>query len=44
MAKITERIRGVAVSLADGLSTMVYLLDCEGGLILIDVGFTEGFA
>ncbi len=40
MTKITERIRGVAVSLADGLSTMVYILKCEGGLILIDVGFT----
>jgi glyoxylase-like metal-dependent hydrolase (beta-lactamase superfamily II) len=40
MAKITERIRGVAVSPIDGLSTMVYILRCEGGLILIDVGFT----
>ena len=40
MTKITERIRGVAVSLADGLSTMVYILKCEGGLILVDVGFT----
>ncbi len=40
MAKITERVRGVAVSRADGLSTMVYILSCEGGLILIDVGFT----
>jgi glyoxylase-like metal-dependent hydrolase (beta-lactamase superfamily II) len=40
MTKITERIRGVAVSRVDGLSTMVYILNCEGGLILIDVGFT----
>ena len=40
MAKITKRIRGVAVSPVDGLSTMVYILLCEGGLILIDVGFT----
>jgi glyoxylase-like metal-dependent hydrolase (beta-lactamase superfamily II) len=40
MAKITERVRGVAVSRVDGLSTMVYILSCEGGLILVDVGFT----
>ena len=41
MVKITERIREVEVERADGLSTKVYILNCEGGLILIDTGFTE---
>jgi glyoxylase-like metal-dependent hydrolase (beta-lactamase superfamily II) len=41
MVKITKRIRAVDVEKADGLSTKVYILNCEGGLILIDVGFTE---
>jgi glyoxylase-like metal-dependent hydrolase (beta-lactamase superfamily II) len=40
VTKITERIRAVEVSRADGLSTFVYILNCDGGLILIDVGFT----
>ena len=40
MTKITERVRVVEVAKADGLSTEVYILVCEGGLILIDVGFT----
>ena len=40
MTKITERIREVEVEKADGLSTKVYILVCDGGLILIDVGFT----
>jgi glyoxylase-like metal-dependent hydrolase (beta-lactamase superfamily II) len=40
VTKITERIRAVEVSKADGLSTFVYILNCDGGLILIDVGFT----
>ncbi len=40
MVKITEKIRQVDVEKADGLSTKVYILSCEGGLILIDVGFT----
>jgi glyoxylase-like metal-dependent hydrolase (beta-lactamase superfamily II) len=40
VTKITERIRQVEVARADGLSTYVYILDCNGGLILIDVGFT----
>jgi glyoxylase-like metal-dependent hydrolase (beta-lactamase superfamily II) len=40
MTKITKRIRGIEVSKADDLSTMVYILSCQGGLILIDVGFT----
>jgi glyoxylase-like metal-dependent hydrolase (beta-lactamase superfamily II) len=40
VTKITERIHSVEIARADGLSTYVYLLNCEGGLILIDVGFT----
>ncbi len=40
MVKVTERIRVVEVSKADGLRTEVYILECDGGLILIDVGFT----
>lgn len=34
-------VRTVEVAKADGLDTEVYILDCEGGLILIDVGFTQ---
>jgi glyoxylase-like metal-dependent hydrolase (beta-lactamase superfamily II) len=41
MVKITERIREVEVERADSLSTKVYILNCEGGLILIDTGFTD---
>jgi len=41
MVKISNRIRGVPVSSVDGLSNMVYILRCDGGLILIDVGFTS---
>ncbi|MBD3205280.1 MBL fold metallo-hydrolase [Candidatus Bathyarchaeota archaeon] len=33
-------IRSVRICDADGLDTEVYILDCEGGLILVDVGFT----
>jgi len=40
MVRITDRISCVEVSKVDGLSTKVYILNCEGGLILIDVGFT----
>jgi glyoxylase-like metal-dependent hydrolase (beta-lactamase superfamily II) len=40
VTKITERIQLVEVARADGLSTYVYILNCDGGLILIDVGFT----
>jgi glyoxylase-like metal-dependent hydrolase (beta-lactamase superfamily II) len=40
MVKVTDRIREVEVERADGLSTKVYILNCEGGLILIDTGFT----
>jgi glyoxylase-like metal-dependent hydrolase (beta-lactamase superfamily II) len=41
MVNVTERIREVEVERADGLSTKVYILNCEGGLILIDTGFTD---
>ena len=41
MVKITEKIREVEVERIDGLSTKVYILMCEGGLILIDTGFTN---
>ncbi|MFA5869472.1 MAG: MBL fold metallo-hydrolase [Candidatus Bathyarchaeia archaeon] len=41
MTKITDRVRAVEVAKADGLSTEVYILVCDGGLILIDVGFTS---
>lgn len=33
-------LRVVDVAKADGLDTEVYILVCEGGLILVDVGFT----
>ncbi len=33
-------LRVVEVAEADGLDTEVYVLECEGGLILVDVGFT----
>ncbi len=41
MVKITEKISTIEIAKADGLDTEVYLLNCEGGLILIDVGFTD---
>jgi glyoxylase-like metal-dependent hydrolase (beta-lactamase superfamily II) len=41
MVKVTERIKEVEVERVDGLSTKVYILNCEGGLILIDTGFTD---
>ena len=40
MTKVSIRVRSIEVAKADDLSTEVYLLECEGGLILIDVGFT----
>lgn len=33
-------LRAVEIAEADGLDTEVYILECEGGLILVDVGFT----
>jgi glyoxylase-like metal-dependent hydrolase (beta-lactamase superfamily II) len=41
LVKITEKIAAVEIAKADGLDTEVYILNCEGGLILIDVGFTK---
>ncbi len=38
--KVLEGLRAVQIEYADGLDTEVYILECEGGLILIDVGFT----
>jgi glyoxylase-like metal-dependent hydrolase (beta-lactamase superfamily II) len=40
MARISKRVRSIEIAKTDGLSTEVYILECEGGLILIDVGFT----
>ena len=33
-------LRTVEIAKADGRDTEVYVLDCDGGLILVDVGFT----
>ncbi len=38
--EVLEGLRSVQIEYADGLDTEVYILECEGGLILIDVGFT----
>lgn len=38
--KVLEGLRTVQIEYADGLDTEVYILECEGGLILVDVGFT----
>jgi len=38
--KVLEGLRAVQIEYADGLDTEVYILECEGGLILVDVGFT----
>jgi glyoxylase-like metal-dependent hydrolase (beta-lactamase superfamily II) len=40
LVEIFPSIRAIRVADADGLDTEVYILDCEEGLILIDVGFT----
>jgi glyoxylase-like metal-dependent hydrolase (beta-lactamase superfamily II) len=40
MVEVLKGLRTVEVAKADGLDTEVYLLECEGGLILVDVGFT----
>jgi len=41
MVEVLKGVRTIEVAKADGLDTEVYILDCEGGLILIDVGFTK---
>ena len=33
-------LRAIDIAKADGLDTEVYILECEDGLILVDVGFT----
>lgn len=38
--KVLEGLRTVQIEYADSLDTEVYILECEGGLILVDVGFT----
>jgi glyoxylase-like metal-dependent hydrolase (beta-lactamase superfamily II) len=40
MVEVLKGVRTIEVAKADGLDTEVYILECEGGLILIDVGFT----
>lgn len=40
MVEVMKGLRVVDVAKADGLDTEVYILVCEGGLILVDVGFT----
>lgn len=40
VTEIIEGLRTIRIADADGLHTEVYLLECEGGLILIDVGET----
>jgi glyoxylase-like metal-dependent hydrolase (beta-lactamase superfamily II) len=39
--RVTQRVFRIPVGKADGYQTEVWLLECEGGLILVDVGFTE---
>jgi len=41
MVQITKHIWRIPVAKADVYSTEVWLLYCEGGLILVDVGFTD---
>lgn len=40
MVEVFPGLRAVRIADADGLDTEVYILECDGGLILIDVGFT----
>lgn len=40
MVEVLEGLRTVEIAKADGMDTEVYLLECEDGLILVDVGFT----
>jgi glyoxylase-like metal-dependent hydrolase (beta-lactamase superfamily II) len=39
--RVTQRVYRIPVEKADEYQTEVWLLNCEGGLILVDVGFTE---
>lgn len=38
--QVHEGLRAVQIEYADGLDTEVYIMECEGGLILVDAGFT----
>ena len=40
MVEVLEGLRAVRIEDAGGLETEVYILECEGGLILVDAGFT----
>jgi glyoxylase-like metal-dependent hydrolase (beta-lactamase superfamily II) len=40
LVEVMKGLRVVDVAKADGLDTEVYILVCDGGLILVDVGFT----
>lgn len=40
MVEVLKGLRIVRISDADGLDTEIYILECEEGLILVDVGFT----
>ena len=40
MVEVLQGLRTIKIAEADGLDTEVYLLDCEGGLVLVDAGFT----
>jgi len=40
LVEVLDGVRAIKITDADGLETEVYILDCEGGLILVDVGFT----
>ncbi|MCW4048173.1 MAG: MBL fold metallo-hydrolase [Candidatus Bathyarchaeota archaeon] len=40
MVEVLEGLRTIRIADADGLDTEVYILECEEGLILVDVGFT----
>jgi len=40
LVEVMKGLRVVDIAKADGLDTEVYILVCEGGLILVDVGFT----
>jgi len=40
LVEVMKGLRTVEIAKADGLDAEVYVLDCDGGLILVDVGFT----
>jgi glyoxylase-like metal-dependent hydrolase (beta-lactamase superfamily II) len=40
LVEVLKGLRVVDIAKADGLDTEVYILACDGGLILVDVGFT----